>query len=166
MSGQPTIKSADPAAGSPHRCRLRVRYCECDPMGVAHHGSYAAWFELARTEMLRDQGVSYARLERDGFLLMVSSMATRFRFPIRYDDVIEVRTRLVHGGRVRLRHAYEIGVVEPSDSTPSGNKRAGDGPVASAEIELACCGVDGRPRALPGLLRGAAVGSGAGTVGR
>ena len=33
---------------------LRVRYCETDQMGVAHHGSFVAWFEEARTARLED----------------------------------------------------------------------------------------------------------------
>ena len=36
--------------------RVRVRYCETDRMAIAHHGSYVAWFEEARTEWLRARG--------------------------------------------------------------------------------------------------------------
>jgi hypothetical protein len=42
---------------------MRVRYAECDPMGVAHHATYLGWLEIARTELLRAGGVSYAQLE-------------------------------------------------------------------------------------------------------
>ena len=35
---------------------IRVRYCECDPMGVVHHTVYPVWFEMGRTELLRDTG--------------------------------------------------------------------------------------------------------------
>ena len=35
--------------------RVRVRYCETDRMAVAHHGSYVAWLEEARTEWMRRQ---------------------------------------------------------------------------------------------------------------
>ena len=41
---------------------LRVRYPECDPMNVAHHSAYAVWLELARTELLREQGLAYRDL--------------------------------------------------------------------------------------------------------
>jgi acyl-CoA thioester hydrolase len=123
--------------------RVRVRYAECDPMNVAHHGSFIAWFELARTEWLRERGASYAGLESRGILLMVGSVEIRYRRPVRYDDVIEIRTTLEHAGRVRLRHRYEARVVERDGS-------AAAEPVAcEAVIELACCDRSGRPRALP-----------------
>lgn len=31
---------------------IRVRYNECDPMGVVHHAIYPVWFEMGRTELL------------------------------------------------------------------------------------------------------------------
>ncbi|MFO0084137.1 MAG: acyl-CoA thioesterase, partial [Phycisphaerales bacterium] len=51
--------------------RVRVRYCECDPMNVAHHAAFIPWLELARTELLRTSGVSYAHLEAAGVFLVV-----------------------------------------------------------------------------------------------
>lgn len=134
--------------------RVRVRYCECDPMNVAHHASYVPWLELARTELLRERGVSYAKLERDGVLLMVTRMELSFRAPVLYDDEIEIRTTVVHTGKARLRHHYEIRVVSRLDvalnEDPSGER-----PAASAEVELGCCDKStGRPMALPAGLRG------------
>ena len=43
--------------------RLRVRYAETDQMGVAWHGDYFAWFEVGRTDLLREQGLTYRELE-------------------------------------------------------------------------------------------------------
>ena len=39
--------------------QIRVRYAETDQMGVVYHGNYAAFFEMGRTEWLRNQGVTY-----------------------------------------------------------------------------------------------------------
>lgn len=130
-----------------HTTRVRVRYCECDPMNVAHHASYVPWFELARTELLRNRGIIYADLERAGVLLMVIKMDIRYRSPAAYDDVLEVRTAVDHVGRARLSHRYEVCVVE------SGGKPVQARLAAEATIELACCGRDGRPRPLPDELR-------------
>ena len=130
-----------------HATRVRVRYCECDPMNVAHHSSYVAWFELARTELMRNRGTSYADLERAGVLLMVTIMSVRYRSPVAYDDVVEVRVALEHVGRARLRHRYDVLVVE------SGGRSVDARLCAEATIELACCGRDGRPRPLPDELR-------------
>ena len=58
-----------------HRIEIRVRYCECDPMGVVHHTVYPIWFEMGRTELLRATGSNYAQMEAKGFFLAVTSIA-------------------------------------------------------------------------------------------
>lgn len=129
--------------------RVRVRYCECDPMNVAHHASYVPWLELARTELLRERGLSYAELERRGVLLMVIRLDLRFRRPVLYDDVVEIETTVEHVGRARLRHRYRVAVVERL-----GEPVEDPAPAAEAEVELACCSKsDGRPMPLPEGLR-------------
>jgi acyl-CoA thioester hydrolase len=84
--------------------RLRVRYNECDPMGVAHHAAYAPWLEIGRTELLRDSGVSYAQLEQDGVFLVIVRLTINYKRPVRYDDQIEVRTTWRGGGKVKIEH--------------------------------------------------------------
>ena len=54
------------------RHQLRVRYAETDAGGVAHHSSYVAWLEEARTEWMRQRGRSYADVEASGFFLSPS----------------------------------------------------------------------------------------------
>ncbi len=126
--------------------RLRVRYCECDPMNVAHHAAYAPWLEIGRTELLRDAGVAYADMERHGLFLVVVRLEVRYRRPIRYDDLIEVRTRVHAAGRVKIDHAYALVVLERDGS-------ASDEIAATASTTLACVGRDGRPRELPDFLQ-------------
>ena len=41
--------------------RVRVRYAETDQMGVAWHGEYFAWFEVGRTDLLRERGLHLPR---------------------------------------------------------------------------------------------------------
>lgn len=124
---------------------VRVRYCECDPMGVAHHGSYVPWLEMARTELLRTSGVSYAQLEAAGVFLVVAKLGVVYRRPVLYDDVVEIACTVQGGGRVKIDHTYEIAVVE----------RAGMActePAASASTTLACVDRDGRVTPLPDWL--------------
>ncbi|MDX2146778.1 MAG: acyl-CoA thioesterase [Planctomycetota bacterium] len=109
-------------------CRVRVRYCECDPMGVAHHAAYIPWLEIARTEVLRESGVSYAQLEAAGVLLVVVKLEVRYRAPIRYDDMIEIRTRVAGTSRVKIEHEYELfrmSEVKHAGSLPSGGGPGG-----------------------------------------
>ncbi len=135
--------------------RVRVRYAECDPMNVAHHASYAPWLEMGRTELLREGGVSYAQLEQAGVFLVVTKLELKYRRPLLYDDVIEVRTKAHESGRIKIRHSYELVLVERMGQTPDPSKDPRvpiDGVCAVATSELACVGRDGRPGALPEWL--------------
>ncbi|MFN3413763.1 MAG: acyl-CoA thioesterase [Thermoanaerobaculum sp.] len=69
---------------------LRVRYAETDQMGVAHHAVYPVWFELARSELARAQGVPYASWEQRGFFLVVTEVRCRYLKPARYDQLVTV----------------------------------------------------------------------------
>lgn len=153
--------AAIPAEGT---LRVRVRYCECDPMGVAHHASYAPWMEMGRTELLRTSGISYAYLEKAGVFLVITKMEIRYRRPIYYDDVIEVHTCVVGGSRVKIEHEYELRLAEDGghDSGARGEAKPGEAPVtprraigetlAVASTQLACVGKDGRIQMLPEWL--------------
>jgi acyl-CoA thioester hydrolase len=116
--------------------RIRVRYCETDRMGVAHHGSYLAWFEEARTELMRRRGLAYRGLEDRGFMLPVVDLAVRYERPVTYDDEIVVWVAVREKRRASLTFCYEV--------------RSLDGcVVATATTTLACVGRDGRLRRLP-----------------
>jgi acyl-CoA thioester hydrolase len=131
--------------------RLRVRYCECDPMGVVHHAAYAPWLEIARTELLRDTGVSYADLERAGTFLVITRLECSYRRPVYYDDVVEVRTTVTGGSRVKMEHAYELVVVEDGGHA-AGRPRIPGEIVTAAATTLVCVGRDGRVMPLPEWL--------------
>ncbi len=90
--------------------RLRVRYPECDPMGLLHHARFVEYFELGRTELLRLAGLAYRDLEERGVLLVVAQLSIRYRAPVRYDDVVSLRTRLVRMTRARVEHEYAMQV--------------------------------------------------------
>lgn len=87
---------------------VRVRYVECDPMGVVHHTVYPVWFEMARTELLRSKGGSYRAMEEAGLLLAVVRLEARYRAPARYDDLVTVRCELLLSGPVKIEHRYRV----------------------------------------------------------
>ncbi len=116
---------------------FRVRYAETDQMKVAHHTSYLVWCEMGRTALMRQLGVSYAELERQGVFLAVSEARISFRASARYDDPIRVRTWLA---RMRSRGVTFAYVVEPAD---------GSGVLAEAETDHICIDAEGTPRKLP-----------------
>ncbi|PUA35068.1 acyl-CoA thioesterase [Paenibacillus elgii] len=87
---------------------LRVRYQETDQMGVVYHANYLNWFEVGRTEMIRELGLPYQALETRGLLLPVIEADLKFRSPARYDDLVTINTKIVELTSLRIRFAYEI----------------------------------------------------------
>jgi acyl-CoA thioester hydrolase len=87
---------------------IRVRYAETDRMGLMHHANYLVYFEQARTELLRAHGVTYKDLEDQGFLLVLTKAAVRYKSPARYDDVLTLRTTVTRTTAVRIEHKYEV----------------------------------------------------------
>lgn len=127
-----------------HRHRIRVRYCETDRMGVAHHMNYVAWFEEARTEWMRARGRTYREMEDEGLLLQVVGLTAEYRSSVTYDDDIVVTTRLAERRKVAVTLAYDV-------------HRADDGRlVARGTTTLACVDRGGRVRRLPGWLESSA----------
>lgn len=87
---------------------IRVRYAETDAMGVLHHAQYPVYFEMARTELLREQGGSYRDMEENGYFLVVAEMSLKYRRPAHYDDLLAVTTRTITVSPVKMIHEYEI----------------------------------------------------------
>lgn len=88
--------------------RVVVRYRETDQMGVAWHGNYIEWFEVARTDWLREQGMSYLSLEKNGLLLPVLRVECHYLKASHYDDVLDVETQLSDYNGLRLVFSYTV----------------------------------------------------------
>jgi acyl-CoA thioester hydrolase len=91
-----------------NKMACRVRYAETDQMGYAHHGNYAQYFEMGRTELLRQVDISYKKMEEDGLILPVYAMNTRYIKPAKYDDKLVLKTFLKEKPSARIVFHYEI----------------------------------------------------------
>src|SRR5688572_26339396 len=114
---------------------IRVRYAETDRMGLLHHANYLVYFEQARTELLRSQGLTYREMEDQGFFLVITSVEVKFRSPARYDDMLTIRTTVSRTTPVRIEHTYTV--------TCDGRS------VAEGKTTLACVDRAGKLQALP-----------------
>ena len=92
--------------------RVRVRYPEVDRMGIAHHTAHFVWFEIGRTEMMRERGLAYSKVEEEGILLPVIDAACTYHAPARYDEVLCVRTTVAELRGARVIFSYRIERVE------------------------------------------------------
>ena len=88
---------------------VRVNYSETDQMGVVYHARYLVWLDVARTEHLRQCGMTYRDLEASGLRLAVSDVAIRYRQPARYDDPVRIRcwVRGLASRKVEFGYAIE-----------------------------------------------------------
>jgi acyl-CoA thioester hydrolase len=122
------------------RTAIRVRYAESDAMGIVHHAVYPVWMELGRSDLLRELGQSYAEWEKRGVMMSVAELHVRYRAPARYDELVEVRTRVKEAGRRKVVFVYEV----LRDGTR----------LAEGESIHIVTGPDGRARVMPDdLLR-------------
>jgi acyl-CoA thioester hydrolase len=88
--------------------QIRVRYAETDQMGVVYHANYLVWFEIGRVEFIRQTGLDYATMEREGAMIAVVEASARYKAPARYDDELLVRTSLVGFRGTIVRFRYQI----------------------------------------------------------
>ena len=115
--------------------QIRVRYAETDRMGFLHHANHLVYFEQARTELLRSQGLTYKDMEDRGFFLVITNVDVKYRIPARYDDLLTIKTTVSRTTPVRIEHTYEVMCDGRS--------------VAVGTTTLACVDRDGKIQALP-----------------
>jgi len=87
---------------------LRVRYVETDQMQVAHHSCYFAWYECGRTELMRQLGYPYRKMEGEGVMLPVIEVGSRYYKPARYDDLIRIITEMPAPPKATMRLNYRV----------------------------------------------------------
>jgi acyl-CoA thioester hydrolase len=90
-----------------HTSAIRVRYADTDQMKNVYYGKYFEYFEQGRSDFLRSLGLPYGELERQGFFLPVIEAFARYKRSARYDELLQVETRLleVPGARIRLEYS-------------------------------------------------------------
>lgn len=87
---------------------MRVRYAESDQMGVAYYSNYFIWFEVARSELMRQHGIPYSEWERSGLFLPVSECYCKYVTPAHYDETLEIRCWIAEVRTRAVRFEYEI----------------------------------------------------------
>jgi acyl-CoA thioester hydrolase len=86
----------------------RVIYGDVDSMKVAYYANYLRWFEIGRTELIRNLGLPYAEMEDMGYLLPVSEAYLKYAKSARYDEVILINTGVHYVKKVSMRFDYRI----------------------------------------------------------
>ena len=121
---------------------VRVRYAETDKMGVVYHSNYFVWFEVGRTDLLRNHGWTYREMEADGLSLPVIEAHAEYKQPARYDDELEIRVVGERPSPARVQFRYEIVRVSDRQLLVTGH-------TVHVTVDR-----DGRPTRLPERVRG------------
>ncbi|MFQ5683731.1 MAG: acyl-CoA thioesterase [Candidatus Binatia bacterium] len=118
----------------------RVIYGDTDQMGVVYYANYLRWFEMGRTEFLRQMAVPYTSIENRGCHFPVTEVSCRYFRPARYDDEITIETVLNSLGRASLTFNYRL------------YRRVNQSLLAAGWTKHACVDQEGQVRRLPPAL--------------
>ena len=124
-----------------HEIKTRVRYQETDQMGIVYYANFFTYFEMGRTEFLRNLGLPYSELEKEHIYFPVTEAHCQFRAPAHYDDVLSIQTFISE-----LKHAtveFTHKVIRESDNTL----------IAEGFTKLACLNASRKPAPMPAKLK-------------
>ena len=116
---------------------VRIYYEDTDSGGIVYHANYLKYLERARTEFLRQRGISVKELHDKGVIFPVTRVEVDFKAPAVHDDNIKVETKVLKLGRATFSVAQQI--IRVSDRKL----------LVAATVTLASVGHDIRPKRLP-----------------
>lgn len=123
-----------------HLFPVRVYYEDTDMAGIVYHANYLKFIERARSDWVKQQGLDQnAMREQDGIVFVVRRIESDFLGMAKYDDALEIRTRVVSVSGVRLVMAQEV--------------MRGEECVFRAEVTAVCVTLEGQPTRLPTGIR-------------
>ena len=126
---------------------LKVRYEETDAMSVVYYGKYFVFFEVARTEYLKNIGYNYTDIEKEGFYFVVAESNCKYFNPARYDDDLKIFTKVEYIKNSSFNFIYDIVKIVGNETEP-------DVKIASGSTVLVCVdNTDFKPRRIPEYLR-------------
>jgi acyl-CoA thioester hydrolase len=88
--------------------QIRARYAETDKMGFVYNSNYLVYFEVARTELMREHGLPYSKFEEYGFNLPLTDAYVKYHRPALYDDLLTIKGHVEWSGEPRLKFNYEV----------------------------------------------------------
>ncbi|WP_100488848.1 acyl-CoA thioesterase [Sporolactobacillus pectinivorans] len=97
------------------RTRIVARYNETDKMGIIHHSQYVIWFEVARTDWIKQSGLSFRQIEERGLMMPVLGIEVHYHSPALFDDAVIVETTIKNYDSVKMSFSYKV--MKEADGT-------------------------------------------------
>lgn len=128
------------AVNPSHTIEIRVRFGETDPYGVAYFAAILDYFKRGLDEFLRARGLSPDEVFRNrkrniGFPVVATQC--RYRSPVRFDDLLTLRARLVRIEEKGATFGFSL------FRTVAGKD------VLAAEGKISCRAIDGSWKSIP-----------------
>lgn len=126
-----------------HTLLVRVYYSDTDALGVVYHANYLRFFEMARTESLRQRGIELPFLLTEfGIQFAVVDAAIKYHKPARLGDQLCIASKISKFGRASVTYEQDIYLSD----------RQGD-LLCSGEIKLVTLDQNMRLKPLPDSLK-------------
>jgi acyl-CoA thioester hydrolase len=90
---------------------IEIPFHDIDGMGVAWHGHYIKYLEIARCALLEKIDYNYPQMKASGFAWPVIEVRIRYPQPLYFQQKVRVKTRLVEWEN-RLKISYLIEDLE------------------------------------------------------
>ena len=91
-----------------NKAEIRVYYSDTDHGGVVYYANYLRWFEIGRTEILRQAGFNYADYEKKSLIAPVVEVKCNYNDSARYNDLIIIETNIEKIGNSSIKFNYKI----------------------------------------------------------
>ncbi len=91
-----------------HTTTIRVRYADTDKMQFVYNGKYLEYFEVGRTEVLRNIGLPYSELEKKGYQLPLMEAGLKYKNPAHYDDELNIEATIRELYTAKVHIEYKI----------------------------------------------------------
>lgn len=86
----------------------RVYYADTDQEGVVYYANYLRWFEIGRTEILRQCGYDYSDILKKSLIVPIVEVKCNYQEPARYNDIIIIKTTIENIGNSSIKFNYKI----------------------------------------------------------
>lgn len=87
---------------------IRVRFADTDLQGIVFNGNYLTYYDVAWTEYFRAVGFTWSDLLALGVDTVLARATMEFKSPAKFDEILEVHTRVSRLGSTSLTFEFEI----------------------------------------------------------
>jgi len=97
-----------------NQTELRVYYADTDQGRIVYYSNYLNWFEIGRTELLRQYGYNHGDFEKKGVIAPVVEVKCNYKQPAKYNDIVIIKTTITNIGNRSIKFDYKI--IRKSDN--------------------------------------------------